>query len=77
MYIEGSLERNRSGVCNLLWPEFRMIFDNQNIIYSKKTVKGYDIMLDPFHPEFLSTKKLATVHGNFIGSYYNIFEGED
>lgn len=77
MYIEGTLERNRSGLCNLLWPEFRMIFDDQNIIYAKKTMRGYDIMLDPSNPDFLSTKKLASVNGNFIGSYYNVYEGEE
>ncbi len=48
-----------------------------NILYAKKNMKGYDIMLDPSHPSFLSTKKLATVKGNFIGSYYNIYEGDE
>ncbi len=40
-------------------------------------MKGYDIMLDPSHPEFLETNKIATVHGNFTGSYYNIYKGAE
>jgi hypothetical protein len=38
-------------------------------------MKGYDIMLDSLYPNSQSIPKLATVKGNFIGSYYNVYEG--
>ncbi len=68
------MNRNKDGVDNTFFPEYRIAFDDVNILYAKKTMKGYDIMLDPA-TQLGSTTKLATVKGNFVGSCYNVYEG--
>lgn len=49
------IKRNKDGFDNTFFPEFRMIFDDVNIIYSKKTMTGYDIGMDPLYKNLKST----------------------
>lgn len=51
-YIEGTLYRSKEGMGNTFFPEYRVAFDSVNVIYAKKTMKGYNIMMDPTSSNF-------------------------
>ena len=71
------MKRDKIGVDNTFFPEFRMIFDGVNVIHAKKTMAGYDISMDPENANSNKEKLLGTVKGNLLGSFYNIYKGLD
>jgi hypothetical protein len=43
-YLEGKIIRNRNGL-NTFFPEYKIIIDETNIIFAKKSMAGYDILM--------------------------------